>query len=104
MDSGLAQHGYKAKDACIAFRVDTIQLHVTLQAKDSPSVQYRHLSPIDRRISKAARSDELKGLLYLVAYRILSVEESIASRHDCPDMCYHPDGLTDGNETMTNYC
>ena len=69
----------------VAFELLQPQLWVMLQAKDASNVEYRHLSPKDQRKFNDARHKEIKGLLDLGAYRILSLEESEAFRRNFPD-------------------
>eukprot|EP00973_Karenia_brevis_P069070 9602561-Karenia_brevis.AAC.1 len=80
-----AQRGYKADEACIALDEISQTLRVMLQASDASSVEYRHLSPADKKIFDAARNKEIQGLLHLGACRLMSLKESIAFRQNNPD-------------------
>ena len=55
------------------------------QAKDASSVEYRHLSPMDKKTYESSRKAELQGLLGLGASRILSLDESLAFQRDHPE-------------------
>ena len=52
-----------------------------LQAKDASSVDYKNLSPKDKKIFDASRLVEMNGLFDLGAYELLSLEESLKFRH-----------------------
>eukprot|EP00973_Karenia_brevis_P067317 9362015-Karenia_brevis.AAC.1 len=71
-----------------------------LQAKDAWSVEYRHLSPSDQRIVNGARNKEAQGPFDLGAYRLLSLQESVAFRRDHPSTACQVFGATDGRGQM----
>eukprot|EP00973_Karenia_brevis_P053611 7449582-Karenia_brevis.AAC.1 len=56
-----------------------------LQAKDASSVEYRNLSRADQKTSDDARNNQMQGLLDLGAYKLMSLQESLAVRGDHPD-------------------
>eukprot|EP00973_Karenia_brevis_P023110 3182726-Karenia_brevis.AAC.1 len=56
-----------------------------LQAKDASGMEYRNLSRVDHKRFDGARNKEMQGLLDLGAYRLMSLAESLAFRHDHPD-------------------
>ena len=65
-----------------------------LQTNDANSVDYRHLEPRDKKTFNQSRYTEIKNLLDLGAYRLLSVEESIKFRQMYPD-CVLPSRWVD---------
>eukprot|EP00973_Karenia_brevis_P017630 2419626-Karenia_brevis.AAC.1 len=56
-----------------------------LQAKDASNVEYRNLSQVDQKTFDDACNNEMKGLLDMGAYRLMSLVESLAFRRDHPD-------------------
>ena len=56
-----------------------------LQAKDASSVEYKSLSPKEKKIFDASRLVEMNGLFDLGAYELLSLEESLKFRAQFPD-------------------
>eukprot|EP00973_Karenia_brevis_P031760 4382915-Karenia_brevis.AAC.1 len=54
---------------CIALAEVSGALRVMLQAKDASGVEYRHLSPSERKIFDGARNKEMQGLFDLGAHR-----------------------------------
>ena len=65
-----------------------------MATNDQNSVEYFRLSPEDKRTFDVARRKEIEGLLDLKAYRILSLEESLAFRRDHPE-CVLPSRWVD---------
>eukprot|EP00973_Karenia_brevis_P007472 1010907-Karenia_brevis.AAC.1 len=63
----------------------TNSLRVMLQAKDASSVEYRNLSRADQKVFDGVRNKDMKGLPDLGAYRLMSLQESMAFRRDHPD-------------------
>ena len=82
---GIAQRGYKAEQACIAWYEEDIRLYVMLQAKDASSGEYRSLDNASRKVFDKARHAEIQGLFNLGAYRLLSLEESLRFRELYPE-------------------
>ena len=77
--------GAPADQCCISLNDSMKQRWVGLATHDQNSVEYFRLSPEDKRTFDVARKKEIEGLLDLKAYRILSLEESLAFRRDHPD-------------------
>ena len=64
---GLAQKGYAADEACIAWCEEENRLYVMLQAKDSSSIDYKNLSTTDKKVFNKSRLAEIQGLFDLGA-------------------------------------
>ena len=74
-----------AEDCCIALDEKSNELWVFLSTPADGSVSYNNLSPKDRKTFAASRALELKNLFDLGAYRILSLEDSLAFRAKYPE-------------------
>ena len=83
-----------ANECWIEWQDDKKQLWVGVQATDASSVNYRDLSPSDRVKFDTSRATELRNLFGLKAYRIMSLEESLAFRRDFPE-CVLPSRWVD---------
>ena len=83
-----------ADQCCISLNDSMKQLWIGLANNDLNSVEYSRLSPKDKCTFDAARKKEIDGLLDLKAYRILSLEESLAFRREHPD-CVLPSRWVD---------
>ena len=79
---------------CLACHEASGQIWVHAQASEASNVEYRNLSPKDQKIFDAARYKEVKTLLDIGAYRILSLQESLDFRRDPPD-CVLPSRYVD---------
>ena len=77
--------GVTADKCCIALDENTNELWVMLQSTDASGVEYRNLTPKERKVFDQSRHTEMKNLFDLGAYRILSVEESLRFREMFPD-------------------
>jgi len=74
-----------ADQCCIALDEDSNRLWVMLNVSDSGTVDYKNLDKKDRLLFDKARGTEIRNLLELGAYRILSVEESEKFRREHPE-------------------
>ena len=86
--------GLPADQCCIAWDETVNKLWVWQATSDANSVEYRNLGQADKKTFDKARNKEVQGLLDLNAYRILSLEESLAFRDQHPD-CVLPSRFVD---------
>jgi len=86
--------GVLADQCWIAMDDESNTLWVMLQSSDASSVDYKMLSPGQKKLFNKSRNKEIANLLQLGAYRILSVEESIEFRRKYPD-CVLPSRWVD---------
>ena len=62
--SGFAQQGYTADEACIALDEESGTLKVMLQAKDASNMEYRNLSKQDQKVFDDARHKDIKRTIW----------------------------------------
>jgi len=84
----LPEEPVENSDCCIALDDESNTLWVMLASTDASGVEYRNLSPQDRKVFDASRKLELTNLFDLGAYRILSLEESRRFRRETQIACY----------------
>ena len=68
---------FVADEGCIAFDDSTGRLWVMKQVSDTSLVEYRNLIPTEKKVFDKSRGKEIRSLLDLGAYRIMSLEESL---------------------------